>query len=132
MKTNFEKKVLPVVTFLAYAAFFVTMCWLHHRQLCVENGFASDLPQHLEEALRGKTYTAAYLLVPPVYALAGEWGMAVLLALFQLAALVVFAWGLRAAAPKLSAGNAAAAEPCGEPGPGGLDSPRGILVHRHS
>lgn len=103
MKTNLRKKALPAITLLAYAVYFVAMCWLHHQQLCATNGFASDLPQHLEEALRGEVYTAAYLLIPPAYSLAGKWGMAVLLALFQLAALAVFAWGLRTAAPRLSA-----------------------------
>ncbi|EFB76286.1 hypothetical protein [Subdoligranulum variabile] len=103
MKRNFEKKALPAVTLLVYAVYFLAMCWLHHQQLCVTDGFASDLPQHLEEALRGEVYTAAYLLIPPAYALAGKWGMAVLLAIFQIAALAVFAWGLRAAAPRLPA-----------------------------
>ena len=103
MRTRFEKKALPVITLAGYIVYFAVLCWLHHQQLCVTDGFASDLPAHLEIALSGKTYTAAFLLVLPAYALAGAWGMAVLLALFQLAALAVFAWGLRAATPKLSA-----------------------------
>ena len=66
MRTRFEKKALPVITLAGYIVYFAVLCWLHHRQLCVENGFASDLPQHLEEALLGETYTAAFLLVPSV------------------------------------------------------------------
>lgn len=103
MRTRFEKKALPVITLAGYIVYFAVLCWLHHQQLCVTDGFASDLPAHLESAQSGNTYTAAFLLVLPVYALAGAWGMAVLLALFQLAALAVFAWGLHAATPKLSA-----------------------------
>lgn len=102
MKSDFKKIGLPLITALAFAAYFVAMCWLHYQQLCATDGFASDLPQHLQEALQGEVYTAAYLLIPPVYALAGKLGMAVLLAVFQVAALAVFAWGMSVAAPQLS------------------------------
>lgn len=103
MKTNLRKIGLPLGTAVVFAAYFIAMCWLHYQQLCAADGFASDLPQHLKEALRGEIYTAAYLLIPPAYALAGKLGMAVLLAVFQMAALGVFAWGMRTVVPQLSA-----------------------------
>lgn len=102
MKSNCKKQGLCLGTGLIYAVYFVVMCWLHYQQLCSTDAFASDLPEHLREALQGEIYTAAYFLIPPAYALAGKLGMAVLLALFQLAALAVFAWGMRTAAPELS------------------------------
>lgn len=101
MKQKLGKQGLTLTTLLVFAVYFLAMCWLHRQQLCAADGFASDLPQHLEEALRGEVYTAAYLLIPPVYALAGVWGMATLLAGFQVAALAIFAWGLGAAAPRM-------------------------------
>ncbi len=102
LKETIHKRTQTLAMLVVFAVYFVAMCWLHHQQLCVTDGFASDLPQHLQEALQGEVYTAAYLLIPPVYALAGEWGMAVLLAVFQVAALAVFAWGMGTAAPRLS------------------------------
>ena len=92
-----------LLAFVLMAVYFVAMCSLHYHQLCATEGFPSDLPQHLDEALRGEVYTLAYLLIPPAYALAKEWGMAVLLAIFQVAAMGVFAWALRPAAPQMSA-----------------------------
>lgn len=99
-KKRWTQRLLAVALLAIY---FVAMCSLHYHQLCATEGFPSDLPQHLDEALRGEVYTLAYLLIPPAYALAKEWGMAVLLAIFQVAALGVFAWALRPTVPQLSA-----------------------------
>ena len=88
---------------LALLLYFALMCWLHCQQLYSTDGYASDLPEHLNEALQQEVYTAAYYLIPPVYALAGKMGMAVLLAVFQAASVGIFAWGLWTAVPQLTA-----------------------------
>ena len=65
--SSLRKKALPVVTLagVCSAYFAVTMCWLHHRQLCVDGRLCVGLCRpHLEAALRGNTYTAAFLLGP--------------------------------------------------------------------
>lgn len=103
METNLRKKALPAVTLLVYVVYFAAMCWLHDQQLCSTDAFSSDLPFHLAEAIQGEVYTAAYLLIAPAYALAGKWGMVVLLSGFQVGALAVFAWGMQTAAPHLTA-----------------------------
>ena len=46
-----------------------------------------------------QVYSTVSLLIGPAYALAGRVGIAVLLAAFHLAAVAVFAYGLRAALP---------------------------------
>ena len=45
-------------------------------------------------------YSTVSLLIGPAYDIAGRIGIAVLLAVFHLAAVAVFAWGLRAALPE--------------------------------
>ncbi len=64
--------------------------------------YTSDLGQHLAFARDGMVYSTTSLLVGPAYALGGRWGIAVLLAVFHLAAVAVFAWGLKAAVPRWS------------------------------
>lgn len=91
------------VTILALAVYFAAMCWLHHQQLCATDGYASDLSTHLELAEKGFIYSTASLLIVPAYDIAGTWGISVLVALFQLAGLAVFAKGIQAAVPQLSA-----------------------------
>lgn len=89
------------------AVFAVAMAWLHYQQLCSPGGgtdpYTSDLGQHLAFAQKGMIYSTVSLLIGPAYALAGRWGIAVLLAVFHLAAVGVFAWGLRPAVPRWSA-----------------------------
>lgn len=83
------------------------MAWLHYQQLCSPGGgndpYTSDLGQHLAFAQRGMIYSTTSLLVGPAYALGGRWGIAVLLALFHLAAVAIFARALRPAVPGWSA-----------------------------
>ena len=85
---------------LLLALFAAAMAWLHYQQLCSPGGgtdpYTSDLGQHLAFAQKGMVYSTVSLLIGPAYALAGRWGIAVLLAAFHLAAVGVFAWGLRA------------------------------------
>lgn len=54
---------------------------------------------HLAFAQRGMIYSTVSLLIGPAYALGGRIGIAVLLAAFHLAAVAVFAYGLRTALP---------------------------------
>ncbi|MCO7111164.1 hypothetical protein NIA69_21160 [Gemmiger formicilis] len=61
--------------------------------------YTSDLGMHLAFAQRGMVYSTVSLLIGPAYALAGRIGIAVLLAAFHLAAVAVFAYGLRTALP---------------------------------
>lgn len=61
--------------------------------------YTSDLGMHLAFAQRGMIYSTVSLLIGPAYALAGRVGIAVLLAAFHLAAVAVFAYGLRTALP---------------------------------
>ena len=61
--------------------------------------YTSDLGMHLAFAQRGMIYSTVSLLIGPAYALAGRIGIAVLLAAFHLAAVAVFAYGLRTALP---------------------------------
>lgn len=80
------------------------MVWLHYQQLCSPGGgddpYTSDLGQHLYFAQQGMIYSTVSLLIGPAYNVAGRIGIAVLLAVFHLAAVAVFAWGLRAALPE--------------------------------
>lgn len=102
MKNNCKKHGLCLGTGLIYAVYFVVMCWLHYQQLCSTDAFASDLPYHLKMAEEGTIYSATSFFLLFAYALGKINGLAILVALFQLAALAVFAWGMRTAAPGLS------------------------------
>lgn len=101
-----KRRALWVVCLAALALFAAAMAWLHYQQLCSPGGgtdpYTSDLGQHLAFAQKGMVYSTVSLLIGPAYALAGRWGIAVLLAAFHLAAVGVFAWGLRAAVPAWS------------------------------
>ena len=103
MAQNKNRRLLWAACVLALAVFAAAMTWLHYRQLCSPGGgndpYTSDLGQHLAFAQRGMVYSTVSLLIGPAYALAGRIGIAVLLALFHLAAVAVFAYGLRAALP---------------------------------
>ena len=103
MKTTTTKRAAAwAAALLALAVYAGVMFWLHWQQLCAADGFSSDLPFHLEEALYEDAYTALYFLIAPLYALGGQAGVALLVTAFQLGALAAFAWGLRGAAPGLS------------------------------
>ena len=103
MAQNKTNRRLWAVCLAALAAFAAAMVWLHYRQLCSPGGgsdpYTSDLGMHLAFAQRGMIYSTVSLLIGPAYALAGRIGIAVLLAAFHLAAVAVFAYGLRAALP---------------------------------
>ena len=100
-----KNRLLWAAALTALAVFAAAMAWLHYQQLCSPGGgtdpYTSDLGQHLAFAQNGMIYSLASLLIAPAYALAGRWGIAVLLAAFHLAAVAVFAKGLQAAAPRL-------------------------------
>lgn len=99
-----KRCALWAAALLALAVFAVAMAWLHYQQLCSPGGgadpYTSDLGQHLGFARQGMVYSTTSLLIGPAYALGGRWGIAVLLAAFHLAAVGVFAWGLRLAVPR--------------------------------
>ena len=103
MTKNKQQKnaLLTILCVLALVAFGAAMVWLHYQQLCSPGGgddpYTSDLGQHLAFAQRGMVYSTVSLLIGPAYNLAGRMGIAVLLAVFHLAAVAVFACGLRAA-----------------------------------
>ena len=101
MAQNKSRRLLWAVCLAALAAFAAAMVWLHYQQLCSPGGgsdpYTSDLGMHLAFAQRGMVYSTVSLLIGPAYALAGRIGIAVLLAAFHLAAVAVFAYGLRAA-----------------------------------
>lgn len=103
MAQNKSRRLLWAVCLAALAAFAAAMAWLHYQQLCSPGGgsdpYTSDLGMHLAFAQRGMVYSTVSLLIGPAYALAGRVGIAVLLAAFHLAAVAVFAYGLRAALP---------------------------------
>ena len=103
MAQNKSRRLLWAVCLAALAAFAAAMVWLHYRQLCSPGGgsdpYTSDLGMHLAFAQRGMVYSTVSLLIGPAYALAGRIGIAVLLAAFHLAAVAVFACGLRTALP---------------------------------
>ncbi len=103
MKRKPIRWTLTLITVVLLAVYFGAMCWLHHQQLCAADGYASDLTTHLEMAEKGYIYSTASLLIAPVYGMAGTWGIALLVTLFQMAALGVFAAGMKTAAPGLSA-----------------------------
>ena len=98
-----KKRLLWTLCLAALALFAAAMVWLHYQQLCAtgrgEDPYTSDLGQHLHFAQSGLIYSATSLLIGPAYAAGGKLGIALLLAVFQLAAVVVFAWGLKAALP---------------------------------
>lgn len=116
------------------------MVWLHYQQLCAtgrgEDPYTSDRGSICTLPKGGLIYSATSLLIGPAYAAGGKLGIALLLAVFHLAAVVVFAWGLKAALPEWSLPARAAGQLCGQPGPGGLHPPRRLLVsgyhHRHN
>lgn len=101
-----KKRLLWMLTLAALALFAGAMVWLHYQQLCAsgsgEDPYTSDLGQHLYFAQSGLIYSATSLLIGPAYALGGKIGIAVLLGLFHLAAVAVFAWGLKTALPDWS------------------------------
>ncbi len=103
MAQNKSHRLLWAVCLAALAAFAAAMVWLHYQQLCSPGGgsdpYTSDLGMHLAFAQRGMVYSTVSLLIGPAYALAGRVGIAVLLAAFHLAAVAVFACGLRTALP---------------------------------
>lgn len=103
MTKDAKHRGLWAAALLALAVFAASMAWLHYQQLCSADGgadsYTSDLGQHLGFAQDGIIYSTTSLLIGPVYALGGRWGMAVLLAIFHLAAVAVFAWALRPAVP---------------------------------
>ena len=103
MAQNKSRRLLWAVCLAALAAFAAAMVWLHYQQLCSPGGgsdpYTSDLGMHLAFAQRGMVYSTVSLLIGPAYALAGRVGIAVLLAAFHLAAVAVFACGLRTALP---------------------------------
>ena len=103
MAQNKSRRLLWAVCLAALAVFAAAMVWLHYQQLCSPGGgsdpYTSDLGMHLAFAQRGMIYSTVSLLIGPAYALAGRVGIAVLLAAFHLAAVAVFACGLRTALP---------------------------------
>lgn len=103
MSKTAKQRWLWTAALLALAIFAAAMTWLHYQQLCSPGGgndpYTSDLGQHLAFAQQGMIYSTASLLIGPAYGLGGRWGIAGLLALFHLAAVAVFARGLRAAVP---------------------------------
>lgn len=104
MTERAKRRGLWAAALVALAAFAAAMVWLHYQQLCSAGGgadpYTSDLGQHLGFARQGMVYSTTSLLIGPAYALGGRWGIAVLLAAFHLAAVGVFAWGLRPAVPR--------------------------------
>ena len=98
-----KKRLLWAICLLALALFAAAMVWLHYQQLCAtgrgEDPYTSDLGQHLYFAQHGMVYSATSLLIGPAYALGGKLGISLLLGAFHLAAVAVFAWGLKAAVP---------------------------------
>ncbi len=98
-----KKRLLWAVCLAALALFAGAMVWLHYQQLCAtgrgEDPFTSDLGQHLYYAQNGLIYSATSLLIGPAYALGGKMGISLLLGVFHLAAVAVFAWGLKTALP---------------------------------
>lgn len=101
-----KKRLLWALCLVALALFAAAMVWLHYQQLCAtgrgEDPYTSDLGQHLHFAQSGLIYSATSLLIGPAYAVGGKLGIALLLAVFHLAAVAVFAWGLKAALPAWS------------------------------
>ena len=101
-----KKRLLWALCLAALALFAAAMVWLHYQQLCAtgrgEDPYTSDLGQHLHFAQSGLIYSATSLLIGPAYAAGGKLGIALLLAVFHLAAVAVFAWGLKAALPEWS------------------------------
>lgn len=106
MSNTVKQRWLWAVVGAGLAVFAWAMTWLHYQQLCSPGGgndpYTSDLGQHLAFARDGMVYSTTSLLVGPAYALGGRWGIAVLLAVFHLGAVAVFAWGLKAAVPRWS------------------------------
>lgn len=86
-----------MIVLLILIFYFAAMCWLHYQQLYSSDGYASDLPTHIQwsvEETEGKIYSATSLLLAPLYNIFGMVGVVALLAGAQLMAVVVFAWGL--------------------------------------
>ena len=100
MTKTVRQRLLWAAALLALTLFGVAMVWLHYQQLCSPGGgndpYTSDLGLHLMEASQvDMIYSATSLLIGPAYRLCGYWGVAVLLGLCQVAAVLAFSWGLR-------------------------------------
>ena len=106
LSNTVKRRLWWTAALVALAVFAVAMTWLHYQQLCSPGGgndpYTSDLGQHLAFARRGMIYSTTSLLVGPAYALGGRWGIAVLLTIFHLAAVGIFARGLSPALPRVS------------------------------
>lgn len=106
LSNTVKRRLWWTAVLVALAVFAVAMTWLHYQQLCSPGGgndpYTSDLGQHLAFARRGMIYSTTSLLVGPAYALGGRWGIAVLLTIFHLAAVGIFARGLSPALPRVS------------------------------
>ena len=90
MAQNKKNRLLWFLCLAALAVFGAAMVWLHYQQLCSPGGgddpYTSDLGQHLYFAQQGMIYSTVSLLIGPAYDIAGRIGIAVLLAVFHLAA----------------------------------------------
>ena len=99
MTKTVKQRLLWAAALLALTLFGAAMIWLHYQQLCSPGDgsglYPSDLVRHLTFAQDGMIYSAASLLIGPAYRLCGDWGVAVLLGLCQVAAVLAFSWGLR-------------------------------------
>ena len=58
-----------MIVLLILIFYFAAMCWLHYQQLYSSDGYASDLPTHIQwsvEGTEGKIYSATSLLLGPL------------------------------------------------------------------
>lgn len=101
-----RRRVERGICLVIMIAYTIAVLWLHYKQICAPGGgddpYPSDLGLHLKYAKDGMIYSTALLLVYQFYALGGLLGIAVLLTVFHLMAIAIFAWGLHYATPQLS------------------------------
>lgn len=101
-----RRRVVRGICFVMMIAYTIAVLWLHYQQICATGGgndpYPSDLGLHLKYAQDGMIYSTALLLVYQFYTLGGPFGIAVLLTIFHLLAVAIFAWGLHRATLQLS------------------------------
>ena len=107
MAQNKKQRLLWGLGLLGTAVFTLLMGWLHYQQLLSTGYYYSDIPAHMAGHAMGNTgFSLVTVLLRGVFAIGGNLGTAVFLAVVNLLTLLIFAWAIRKAVPQVCPGAA--------------------------